>query len=493
MTGTSSSRILAPVLVLGAALFVRFGLMFGKGGGWGYAVDYDEGVYFSAASLVWNGTFPYRDFVFVHPPGLLAWLLLPAGLGKLVLGPAAAFVVARWMAALAGTLSCFLVYRLAEKRAGVVGGLAAGVSLALYPEVVGVDRGVFLEPVLNLCCLTLAFCVQRATLGLTPEKKWLAFAGLAAGAAVSVKLWAGIWLLAALVPVLRAAGVMGAIRFLVPAAFAAAALMLPAVLQAPPAFIEQTLTFHTLRPPDGIPDRLERIGQLFNWRHAGTDLLAVLGLLFVLLRKELRKSSLFFALVYLATLAAFMANTTYWEQYNAHLAPSAAVLAGLGAGTLWRLLGARPAALRAVVALALASLSIFSIAHTRKTFGRTRLWVDLGDVVRDAKVKTPCAMEPSFLLAADLLPPRIGTAGHFVDTYALGLLEAGRSGKKFDSAGAAFDDAASQAGYAQAVERCDLMVMGDRGRMQLAGPLEDRVLGWKKLGDTQPDVYRRSP
>lgn len=497
MTGTSSSARgraalawAAPLAVAGVALFLRLGLMFGKGGGWSYSVDYDEGVYFSAASLIWSGALPYRDFVFVHPPGLLVWLLLPAGLGKLALGPAAAFVVARWMAAFAGTLSALLAWRLAEKRAGVLGGAVAGLALALYPEAVGVDRGVFLEPVLNLTCLALALCMQRATLGLAPPARWITFAGLAGGAAVAVKLWAGLWVLAAVVPLFRSGGVKAVLRFGVVAAASAAGLMAPFAAVAPEAFLENILTFHTLRPPDGIPDRLERVFQIFHWRHAGTDLLALGGLVLVLARKELRRTSLFFALVFAGTVAAFLGNTTYWEQYNAHLAPSAAVLAGLGAGTAFRLASGRWLKLGTVAAAA--GLLVFSVVHVRRTFGRNRAWLELREAVQATQAQKPCAMEPSWLLVADRLPPRVGAAGHFVDTYALGLLEAGRSGKRFDSAAAAFDDPASQAGYAQALKACDLLVLGERGRTQLAGPLEDAVLGkWKRVREAQPDIYAR--
>ena len=37
----------------------------------GYPMDYDEGVYSSAAPLLLRGDLPYRDFIFVHPPGSL--------------------------------------------------------------------------------------------------------------------------------------------------------------------------------------------------------------------------------------------------------------------------------------------------------------------------------------------------------------------------------------------------------------------------------------
>jgi hypothetical protein len=139
-----------------------------------------------------------------------------------------------------------------------------------------------------------------------------------------------------------------------------------------------------------------------------------------------------------------------------------------------------------VAALALAALSIFSIAHVLKGFGHPSGLLELRDSLTGVKAEVPCAFEPAWLLVVDRLPPKVGSAGYFVDTYAMGLLEAGRSGKKFPSAQAAFDDEASQAPYAQALERCDLLVMGDRGHNQLAGPLEDKVLGsWLRLGQTE--------
>src|SRR5687768_6746171 len=66
-----------------------------------YPVDYDEGVYFSAAALLARGVIPYRDFVFVHPPGLLL-VLSPAAWLSGVLGPSFAFALARHGAALVG-------------------------------------------------------------------------------------------------------------------------------------------------------------------------------------------------------------------------------------------------------------------------------------------------------------------------------------------------------------------------------------------------------
>ena len=62
MTGTSSSRLALAAVVLGA--FVLRVLPFlGPDGTWGGRLDYDEGVYFSAASYLLQGVLPWRDFV----------------------------------------------------------------------------------------------------------------------------------------------------------------------------------------------------------------------------------------------------------------------------------------------------------------------------------------------------------------------------------------------------------------------------------------------
>ncbi|HYO64925.1 MAG TPA: glycosyltransferase family 39 protein, partial [Archangium sp.] len=169
---------------------------FNRHGAFGYPVDYDEGVYFTASALLFQGVLPYQDFIFVHPPGsLLLWS--PAAALASAWDAASCFVLARWLAAGVGALNVFLVGRLALRAWGPVAGLVAALVYATYPELVGVERGPFLEPVLNLACLATALVWldspedgrgSRAALG----------AGVLCGLAISVKVLGGIWLAAAL-------------------------------------------------------------------------------------------------------------------------------------------------------------------------------------------------------------------------------------------------------------------------------------------------------
>src|SRR6266852_2599793 len=163
-----------------------------QAGAFGYPIDYDEGVYFASSALLLKGVLPYRDFVFAHPPGLLYFLSPVAWLGT-VRDPAFGFAAARWLATLIGCANILLVGRLAMRWAGPVAAIVAAAVYATHPEAVPIERGPFLEPVLNLCCLALASVwlegKREHRLG------WRALAsGALCGLAASVKVLGAAWL-----------------------------------------------------------------------------------------------------------------------------------------------------------------------------------------------------------------------------------------------------------------------------------------------------------
>ncbi len=89
-----AAEALIAITALGFAL--RVIALTGAGGPSGAATGYDDGVYFSASALLLRGVLPYRDFVFVHPPGILHFLSLVSWLPD----PATGFVAARVLAAI---------------------------------------------------------------------------------------------------------------------------------------------------------------------------------------------------------------------------------------------------------------------------------------------------------------------------------------------------------------------------------------------------------
>ncbi len=88
--------------------------------------------------------------------------------------------------ALMGVASVALVYDLVRRRFGRVGGLVAGVALALTPITVAISRHNNPDALLVLCCVAALWCLVR---GLENGRtRWLVFAGVCAGLGFETKM-----------------------------------------------------------------------------------------------------------------------------------------------------------------------------------------------------------------------------------------------------------------------------------------------------------------
>jgi len=434
-------------------------------GAWLLPVDYDEGVYFTAASLLLRGELPYRDFVFVHPPGWPALLALTSAW----LSPATGFAIARWIAVLFGGLNIALVGVVARRWLGPVAGLSAALFYATYPEVVAVERGPFLEPALNFACLAMTYFVSRASeRGAT---RWAVAAGIAGGLALAIKLWAVAWLLgatwaiAAMAPRFRRAV---ALTSVLSAAGTFLLLVAPWVLAAPHDFMAQVISFHLVRPPDGLTSIGARAEQLVAWRHLVSPLLALGAVSLGLARRSPTGSPAgrVVTVAWLAFIASFLTARAYWSQYNSHLVASEAILAGALVSWLSTRLTRRAPRLVAGALLVVAvALSLFSV-HQRTT--RSTALVDLAQRLAPLPAdECVFAFEPAWTLAAGRLPPRVDGGLRVVDPYAVMLDDAARSGVHFASADDAFAEPLSAVRLRPLLERCRHVVLGPRGRRQL--------------------------
>ena len=219
-------------------------------------------------------------------------------------------------------------------------------------------------------------------------------------------------------------------------------------------FVEQTLLFHLWRPPDGTPDRWPRLLAMFfdnNRFAAGVTLIGLIG---VLLNRALPIARMTAAVLGLI-IAAFLASSAWWSQYDAHLALAQALVAGIGCGLL---LQKRP-----LISVGLAVL--VAIPATLSVIGRRRDR-DAGQLVRAAAVRQApntraCAFEAIDLLMGDALPEGP------VDPYGQMLLDAVRSGARYPSASAAFESELSQQTLRTQLDRCDVVVVGWRGDWQM--------------------------
>ena len=155
-----------------------------------YDMDYDEGVDYTVAALFVRGIWPYRDTVFVHPPGLI-YALSPIAW----LPPDSGWLVARLAMTMLGAANLYLLARLSARSLGSSAGYLTALCYAIYPEAASSERRILLEPLLSFCVLGL----------LSTQNFKAAWWG---GCALCVKLWGLIWLFSSL-PRLRGWAVLG--------------------------------------------------------------------------------------------------------------------------------------------------------------------------------------------------------------------------------------------------------------------------------------------
>jgi hypothetical protein len=177
----------ATVLALGLRIYElsRPGYLFGL-------TEYDDGSYFGSAVHLVGGVLPYRDFIFVQPPGILL-LMAPVALVAKVTGTAAGMAIGRVLTVLASAAGVVLVGLLVRHRGALAALIACGV-LAVFPGAIAAAHTVLVEPWLVLACLLGAVAVFDRD-RLTASGRRLAWGGAAFGFAGAIEGWA-------LVPVL---------------------------------------------------------------------------------------------------------------------------------------------------------------------------------------------------------------------------------------------------------------------------------------------------
>jgi hypothetical protein len=452
-----------------AGLLLRGLAATGPGGPIAAPSGYDDGVYFSASALLVRGILPYRDFVFVHPPGLLYLLSLVSWIAD----PATGYVAARFLTMLVGGANIVLAGMIAMRAGGPVAGVVAAVLYAFYPDAVTAERTSYLEPFLNLDCLATAWFWLRDEEQQTPKRAWLA--GAVAGFACAIKFWGGIWVLAALIAAPRA-NLRQRLRFLGGATLAGLLLLLPLALPAPAAFLEQTLTFQLSRPPDGTLDLQQRFLEMVTSGHRAASVLSLIGLLALIFPRTRTRAHLYFAVAVLLTLAGFLASSSYWIHYNSHLAASQTVLAGLGAAALASLRFRRTAmaAIAALIAMldGKAIVDQFRFAPIQSAEMR-RAAIDIPALVPPQAALF--AFDPSYGLAGGRLPST--DAPVIVDSYGAMLLDAQQDARRrrlrYRTMSDAFQLGGTQWDVMQRLSKSQYAHLGWRGEWQLNAMARD--------------------
>ncbi|NVJ22489.1 glycosyltransferase family 39 protein [Myxococcus sp. AM011] len=475
----STSRLHHPwwslVLVAAGAWVLRIAGFFHRGGALGHPVDYDEGVYFSAAALLSHGLLPYRDYFFVHPPGI-AVLLAPVAALARGFDAALTFTVVRWLVPGFGALSALLSGRIAQEQWGVRAGVVAALAYAVFPEAAATERGPFLEALLNLTCLAMAWVSLRPGSDVSSWRRDL-LAGALLATACAIKLTAGAWVIAMVWALSLAGQGRRALRVVLVAAVVGLLWLGPFFALAPAAMFDGLLRFQLLRPPDGEPDVWQRLLMILGEGRTGLSALCLWGLVVALARTCRREAvaERLFSAAWLLTVATFLSSKSYWTQYNAHLAPTMAVLAGLGASVLLRWADTRSRKQAALVTATVMLIALSPLpAAIRSANQRDRFLLTLGHTLRVAVPgdSALCTFEPAWAIAAGRLPGIPRGAPVLVDPYGLMLNDALGTPGRFANAGAAFEDERSQRTMLPLLSRCDYLVLEGRGEWQLSSASE---------------------
>ncbi len=211
----------------------------------GWNEGYDEGAYFGAATRFVHGVLPYRDFVLVHPPGIVLLMSPIALLGRLI-GTDTSLEMARCVTAVVVAFNAVLVGLIVRPVGRVAAGIAA-FSLALWPLAQTVDHSVVLEPYLVCFCL-LGTLLVFAHGGFASWWRVL-WGGTAFGFAIAVKVWGILPVLAVLLiflPAWRRKGAPLALGIAVGAVIPCLAFF----VAAPHAFVHDVITDQLARSQD---------------------------------------------------------------------------------------------------------------------------------------------------------------------------------------------------------------------------------------------------
>lgn len=227
---------------------------------------YDSGVYLAATIHLVSGALPYKNFVFVNPPGILI-LLSPIGAVSRIFGSHDGLIAARITTSFVTAANVGLLAWLVRRR-GRVAMIVAGVGLALLPVALVVSSGVRLEPYCLLLILLGALIICSENLERTGlSKRSLLFAGLLFGLAASIKLWAFFPFVAALiclVPQYR----KRAIPFVEGAAVGFVVPVIPFFLLAPRRFLSQVFGAQFFSQPNSTlaVSVVRRLGDLTGFQ-----------------------------------------------------------------------------------------------------------------------------------------------------------------------------------------------------------------------------------
>jgi alpha-1,2-mannosyltransferase len=315
------------------------------GGGLGFYGRYDDGVYYAAADALTFGRLPYRNYVFVQPPGLPLVLTPFALLGRLASDPVG-MATGRLAFMALGAANAVLVCALAGRWGGRPA-MAAGLLYACWLPAVYSEQSTFIEPLGTTALLVTLLLLLGQVRPRVPRAEVLA--GVALGLACTLKIWYAAPLAIVLVCLLAERQRHAALRVAAGSVAALVVVLLPFFVTAPRQMWDMVVRDQLARSQPSVPvlSRLTSIvgvHSFFRNSHAIEDLttaviLTLLTVAAVACWTDRRARMI--VVVLIGNFAVVLASPEYYVHYAALTAAPAAIVltVGLriGAGKLTRL------------------------------------------------------------------------------------------------------------------------------------------------------------
>lgn len=380
----AGGSIAIPTVIFAIAFAARL-LSLLRMGGFHHLMGYDEGVYFGSSTGMVAGLLPYRDFVFVHPPGVLVLLSPFASLSHLT-SDTTGWTAARLAIMCVGAANAMLVYLIAH-RVSLVAAIVGGGLYAVWSPAVWVERTTMLEAFVMLGTLLALWTIR----GPDESARRLIIAGVFLGMAASVKLWGLVplvvvivWLLVTHAP--KAAGWVG-----VGASATVAATLGPFFIAAPHQMFDMIVMGQITRARGGA-DAFARVGRMLNFdvhQMAAQPLLetaaTLLGITLVTLAimvtwRRLAITRLWSSLL-IVQILVLLATPVYFKGYSSFIAPALMLVVGSAVAVVWNAVSTTRPILRTlgVAGLIAVLMLVFTASLERSVLAGVRIHSGLSD------------------------------------------------------------------------------------------------------------------
>ncbi len=342
----ASRRDILLLLALAAVAFAIRAVPVLLGGGMLGLQGYDDGVYFGAATALVHGVIPYRDFLLLHPPGIVVGLSPLAALGNLT-GDPTAFGIARATIMLLGAVNTVLV-GLVAGRHDRLAGLTAAALYAVWSTASNFERTTDLHAPQSTLLL-LALLALSAHDRVSPRRA--GFAGVALGLATTVQLWQAVSVIVVFGWLVLGArkregdGLRPIVAFAGGAAIAFGLVCLPFLAAAPEAMVRYVLIDQISRPNQGVGiierlRALEGFPQLVQLPETFRRLIAdpvvvagaIAGMVIVAITAWRCPWTRLWAALTIVQAAVVLSTPAFHNDYAALVAPAASLVIGTGIG-----------------------------------------------------------------------------------------------------------------------------------------------------------------